>query len=150
MRIDRSAMKFNNVISSDVEGDVKDIFIMAQGFRNQILKSGLYTIAPLVYKVAIRNDGVCKMTLFLSLNMGVTLKENNDFSFDKEISFDDGLSIRHYDMETSLSESYKLLQAAAEALNVEIDEDYYHIHLNVYGESMADIYAPIIKDNNNA
>lgn len=149
MRIKRCPMTFNNMISKEVSGDVKTIFNKAQGFRNALIKNGLYTVSPLVYQMydMVGAEGTFK--LYMSLNQPIELNDGTDYEFEKLLQITDGLTIRHYDMEIPFEESYNILLEAADAIDVKLDTDYYHIHLNLYGESMVDIYAPIIEDQAN-
>lgn len=149
MKIKRCQMSFNNMISLRRRGNIETLFENGQRFRNEILKAGLYTTSPLIYQIDDTNGPEdMDMTLYMALNMGLTLEENSDFAFEKELVFEDGLLIRHYDEEESFKSSYELLESAAEALDVTLDPNYYHIDIKVYDETITDIFAPIVEDRN--
>ena len=136
MRIKRGPITFNNLISTVVKGDARGIFAEAQKFRNTIIQNGLYTVSPLIYKIQLDTSS---LQLFLSLNQSVDVSSHSDLEFTPLLEFKDGLSIRHDDIESPFETSYQLLKEAAEAINVKIDEDFYHIHFSVFGEEMVDI-----------
>jgi hypothetical protein len=39
-----------------------------------------------------------------------------------------------------------LLRAGAKALKFELEEPFYNIYLDVYGEGIIDVYSPIVKE----
>jgi hypothetical protein len=58
----------------------------------------------------------------------------------------DGLIFRHADLDEPIEESYDLLRAAAQAHHITLQEPFINIYLDVYGDGIIDIYAPIIKE----
>lgn len=145
MRIKRCPMTFHNILSKTLRGDALEAFNMAVDFRNQLLKNGLYTVSPPMFQLKSDQDQT-DLTLYMSLNMAIEVKSSSAYTFDKTLKIDDGLLIRHFYMDEPLDQSYDLLREAASALNVSIDENFYHVCLDLYGEKMLDIYAQISGD----
>ncbi|MDQ0272732.1 DUF5085 family protein [Cytobacillus purgationiresistens] len=148
MKIKRAPIVFHNVISTKSRCKTDEWFHIARDFRNAIIKNDLYNTGPLIYKVSNFDKSVheADYTFYVPVNMTLELDTNDKYQFYKEWKFDDGLTLRHADLDDDIEESYELIRASAKAYNLELEEPFYNIFLDVYGEGIIDIYSPIMKE----
>ena len=146
MKIKRSPLIFHNVISTEVVCKKDEWASYARGFRNAIIENGLYATGPVIYTVEdtdSEND-MCRVCLYIPINAEIEMKANDKYGFMKEMKFDDGLTLRHADLDDDIeTETYDVLKAAAGNYNLSLKEPFYNIYLDVYGDGIIDVYAPI-------
>ncbi|WLR42817.1 DUF5085 family protein [Bacillus carboniphilus] len=147
MKIKRAPLVFHNVISTTSRCKTDEWYLVAREFRNAIIKNELYSTGPVIYQVSNLDvsQNEADYTFFTPINMEIELESNDKYQFYKEWSFEDGLAFRHADMDEDIEASYDLIKLAAENYHFTLAEPFYHIYLDVYGEGIIDIYAPIIK-----
>lgn len=148
MKIKRCPLVFNNVISASINCKANEWYEFATEFRNRIIRSGLYVTGPVIYKCANFNniDDEVEFTFYLPVNEPINMAENDTFKFYKLWKFEDGLAIRHADLDEDIEEDNKILKACAIANECKLEEPFYNIYLDVYGGGIIDIYAPIVKE----
>lgn len=149
MKIKRTGLNFHNVISARAMCKENEWYETARDLRNAVIRNGLYGTGPVIYQIQPKDEGAeaTEYIFHLPVNEPVDMKENEQYSFIEQLNYDDGLVIRHADMDEDIEDSYELLRASAEAFGLELQEPYYHIYLDVYGdEGIIDIYAPIVKE----
>ncbi|WHY85844.1 DUF5085 family protein [Neobacillus novalis] len=148
MNIKRKPVVFHNVISAIATCKSDEWFVSAVELRNAVIKSGLYGTGPVIYQFAGYNPktDMADYTFYLPVSAPIELGENEKYQFFPEWKFEDGLVLRHADLEEDLEESYEVLRACADELHYELQEPFYHIYLDVYGGGIIDIYAPITKE----
>ncbi|WP_243291285.1 DUF5085 domain-containing protein [Bacillus sp. FJAT-47783] len=148
MKIKRCPIVFHNVISTTARCKTDEWYITARDFRNAIIKNGLYSTGPVMYKVTNfdKSANEADYSFYLPINMPLQMDENDQYSFDEIWKFDDGLTLRHADLDDDIEDSYELLRASAKAYKFELEEPFYNIYLDVYGDGIIDIYAPIVKE----
>ncbi len=148
MKIKRCPIIFQNVISTSTRCKTNEWHITAREFRNAIIKNGLYSTGPIIYKISHFDESLneADYTFYIPINTPLEMEDNDKYCFYELWKFDDGLAFRHADLDDDLEVSYELLQAAAKANKFELEESFYHIYLDVYGEGIIDIYAPIVKE----
>lgn len=148
MKIKRCPIIFHNVISTTVDCKRSEWHRVVQATRNAILLQDLYSTGPVIYQAAQteeQNDDV-KLTLYMPVNRSVKLQDNSRFKFEETMICEDGLVLRHADLDDDIELSYEWLRICAESHQFKLMEPFYHIYLDVYGEGMIDIYAPIAKE----
>jgi effector-binding domain-containing protein len=146
MRIKRCPLVFNNVISTKVTCKTSEWHNSAIDLRNAVIKNGLYGIGPIIYQIANFNkqQNEAEYTFYLPINAPIKMSENDKYNFYETWKFDDGLVLRHADLEEDIIDSYEMLKACADANKLKLLEPFYNIYLDVYGDGIIDIYAPII------
>lgn len=149
MKIKRAPIVFHHVLSTTSRCKTDEWHLLARDFRNAIIKNNLYSTGPIIYQVSNfdQSENEADYTFFTSVNMELEIDGNDKYQFFKKWTFDDGLSLRHADMDEEMEDSYDLLREAAKNYNLTLAEPFYNIFLDVYGEGMIDIYAPILKEN---
>ncbi|HCW52178.1 MAG TPA: DUF5085 domain-containing protein [Clostridium sp.] len=146
MKIKRSPLIFHNVISTKVECRKYDWVGYARELRNAIIKNGLYATGPVIYTVedTDKDNNMCRFCLYIPINTEIEMEANDKYEFKKEMKFDDGLTLRHADLEDDIeTETYDTLRAAAGNYKLKLKEPFYNIYLDVYGDGIIDVYAPI-------
>lgn len=83
MKIRRSPLLFNRVISRRLVGDMKEWYMGARELRNMVIKNGLYGTGPVFYQVSAceEEEGKMEFNFYLPVNVAVNLKENQSYSF---------------------------------------------------------------------
>ncbi len=148
MKIKRGPLVFHNVISAQITCGVKEWMQHAQEFRNAILTNGLYGTGPVFYQVSPieGNEREAQFSFYLPVNQKVEMEVNDTFSFIEEWRMDDGLMLRHADLDEDLDDTYTILHTCAHNYELQLEEPFYHIYLDVYGEGIVDVFAPIVAE----
>jgi len=117
----------------------------AKEVRNAIIRNGLYGTGPIMYQVGDVDveQGTAEFTIYIPVNRPVEMEENSEYKFEEDWLIKDALVIRHADLDDDIAESYDLLRACAEANQLTLKEPFYNIFLDVFGEGVIDICAPI-------
>jgi len=151
MRIRRSPLIFNNVISTTASCKEDEWHIVARDLRNAVIKNGLYGTGPIIYQVSAIDGSSDEMTytFYLPVNEKIEMPENDKYRFTERLEMKDGLVFRHADVDDDLEESYQLIRGAAHTSNLVLLEPFYNIYLDVYGGGLIDIYAPILEVRGN-
>jgi effector-binding domain-containing protein len=152
MKIRRCAMMFNHVISAKANCKINEWYDAARELRNSVIKNGLYGTGPIIYQVSQQEDDAeeAEYIFHLPVSELIEMPDNDKYSFNELWEFEDGLVLRHAEMDEDIEESYALLRASAEAFELVLQAPFYNIYLDVYGdEGIIDIYAPIIKEGGN-
>ena len=149
MKIKRCPVIFNNVISTEVKCKPEEWYHAALDLRNAVIKNGLYGTGPIIYQVGQYDErkDEAEFRFYLPVNAPISMPENDKYHFDEEFLLTDGLVIRHADLDDDLEESYELLEACAGENGFVLQEPYYHIYLDVFGDGIIDIFAPIIEES---
>ncbi|MEH7381280.1 DUF5085 family protein [Bacillus sp. JJ1533] len=147
MKVKRSPVTFHNVISTKSRSKVSEWHQTAKQFRNAIIRNELYSTGPIIYRVSNFSEDTqeADYTFYIPVNAPVKMADNDRFEFTSVLEFEDGLSFRHADLDEDIEIAYDLLREAAEANELELEEPFYNIFLDVYGSGIIDVYAPIVK-----
>lgn len=147
MKVKRSPVTFHNVISTKSRSKVSEWHQTAKDFRNAIIRNDLYSTGPIIYQVSnfSKETQEADYTFYIPVNAPVKMTENDRFEFTSVLEFEDGLSFRHADLDEDIEIAYDLLREVAEAHELELEEPFYNIYLDVYGSGIIDVYAPVVK-----
>lgn len=148
VKIKRSSLRFNNVLRVTTRCKGGEWLQAARALRNAVIKNNLYATGPTIYQVTNLNTEAneADFTFCLPVNEPVVMPENDKYSFDAVWHIPDGLLLRHADLEDDLEDSYGLMRACAEANGILLQEPFYNIYLDVYGDGVIDIFAPILQE----
>ncbi|MGJ7922741.1 DUF5085 family protein [Neobacillus sp. LXY-4] len=124
-------------------------YVIARELRNAVIKNGLYATGPVIYKIENVDlfENEAEYTFYLPVSEPVSMPENEQYSFVEKWSFNDALVYRHADLDEDMNLSYNILRVGAEDTGLVIQEPFYHIYLDVYGEGIIDIFAPIVEES---
>ncbi|WP_226642930.1 DUF5085 family protein [Mesobacillus subterraneus] len=147
MRIKRCPIVFNNVISTKSICKENEWPSIAKELRNAVILNGLYGTGPIIYQVEKVNDTIeeAEYTFYLPVNEPIQMSENDKYTFYETFRIEDGLTFRHADLDENIEDAYELLRMAAKDNQLELTDPFYNIYLDVYGEGIIDIFAPIKK-----
>ena len=146
MKIKRNPLVFHNVISTKAICKSDEWVRHASDFRNAIIQNGFYATGPVIYTTAkcSDDDDMYEIGLYIPINTEIEMKPNDKYGFVKEMRFKDGLTLRHADLDDDIeTETYDTLRAAAQNYNINLKEPFYNIYLDVFGDGIIDVYAPI-------
>jgi hypothetical protein len=150
MKIKRKLIVFSNIISLTCEGEIESWEEIVKDIRAVILANNLYSVAPPIFQYVKDDDCSRILTIYLSLNAPAELSDESPMTVMHELKFDDALVLRIGDTdEKAISEASLLLEACGLEMNVELERPFYYVALDVYGDKMLDIIAPIIGEKNN-
>ncbi|MEK4061907.1 MULTISPECIES: DUF5085 family protein [Paenibacillus] len=148
MKIKRAPIIFHNVISCTKTCKIEEWHQLARELRNSVVSSGLYGTGPIIYRVSNLNldVGEADYSFYIPVNAPVEMEGNEDYHFTETLNFTDGLLLRHADLDEDIEESYAVLRSCAESYQLTLEEPFYNIYLDVYGDGIIDIFAPVIKE----
>ncbi|MFB9277186.1 DUF5085 family protein [Cohnella cellulosilytica] len=146
MKIKRSSLTFNNVIRLTTTCKLNEWDRVARELRNAILKNNLYATGPTIYQVSEmnRDENEAVFTFCLPISEPIAMPPNDKYSFETVWNIPDGLMLRHADLDDELEISYDIVRTCAEANDIRLQEPFYNIYLDVYGDGVIDIFAPIL------
>lgn len=148
MKIKRIPLTFHNVLRAAAVCKRDEWYHQARSIRNSVVSNGLYGTGPIIYQVSLVNvaEDEAEYTFHVPLNNTIELENNEHYEFAERLSYEDGLLLRHADLDDDIEESYAILRACAEANQFVLQEPFYNIYLDVYGDGVIDIFAPILKE----
>lgn len=150
MRIKRLPILFHNVLGMKIQCPLDEWLLYMASIRNNIVLNDLYATGPISYQVedtTLESDEMI-FTFYQPVNESLIVDNDDEFFFQEELYFEDGLLIRCVEID-STEDMYEMLELAAKELNVTLQKPYLQTYLNVYGDGMLDIYAPIVKELEN-
>ena len=149
MQIKRKAFTFHNLLYMTKVCAPDDWYTVAQALRDVVIIRGLYLNAPIIYTSTPTTDDQNEYTVYVPVNVELSVKPDMPFQFMKELYLDDTFVFRLADLdEPGEAEAYLLLDTAAEAQGCTLKRPFYNVVLNVFDDVMLDIVAPIAPADN--
>ena len=112
--------------------------------RTFVINNDLYPTGPIFYTVQDQENKEEKIfTVYMPINAQIKLTKDSELHFIEKFEVKAGLQFRHLDVEEPLLSSNMLLKACADENKLELVEPFYNIFLDVYGEGVIDVFAPI-------
>lgn len=84
-------------------------------------------------------------TYSVPVNERVKLGENSAYEYVDGLIIEEALCVRFTDEDGDIEEAYNLIHEFAEQHHIKLENSFYHVCLDVYGDMWLDIYAPIIE-----
>ncbi|OIK13882.1 DUF5085 family protein [Bacillus sp. MUM 13] len=84
-----------------------------------------------------------EFTYYLPINNSVELNEQEEVQFFDQFAIESALVLRQANDEEDFQAAYKKIQEYAITNNIQLEDTYYCVLLDVYGEYMIDLYVPI-------
>lgn len=108
--------------------------------NREIYKSGpvFFSFSP---EASGSEEGV--FTYYLPINDSVNLNDETGFTFQNRFAVENALVLRQADEETNFTEAYQKIKDYADSNSIMIENTYYCVLLDVYGEYIIDLYVPI-------
>lgn len=147
MNIQTKALKLNNLIiyqTRQLRTDwFEGIFIM----EDFLLTEGIYKNGPILFSVEpeYNEEKFGNFTYYLPINEAVKLKETIEFSFIDELYVEEALLLRQAEEEVDFQSAFQKMKDYAVEYEIPIDDTFYCVLLEVYGEYMIDLYVPLVK-----
>lgn len=145
MKIKRKPMSFHNVLSISQTVKTGKWYGLALALREYMIKNELYPTGPVFYQTVARDEETTLYTVYMPLQAPAELEEGSSFEFLAELSFEEGLLFRHPDIDESIELSYRVLETCAKVNKLHLQPPFFNLYLDVYGDGVIDIYAPIKK-----
>ncbi len=146
MRIKKKSLSMNNVICITGEMEGNEWVDLARDLRDLVISHGLYPTGPLVYQREEGDNDKSIYRFYMPVNNPIILKDDK---LDREVTFltelysKEGLVIRHAEPEEGFESDYIMLESCAAANKLKLKKPYYHICMNMYGEQIVDVFAPL-------
>ncbi|WP_416151671.1 hypothetical protein ACM26V_12140 [Salipaludibacillus sp. HK11] len=110
-----------------------------------ILAEGIYQNGPVFFSV-VPSKGEEKygdFTYYLPINGAVRLEDEPDFHFERNFYVEEALVMRQADQALDFYAAIDQLKDYANEQNITIDDIFYCVLLEVYGDIIIDLYIPI-------
>ncbi|MBR1692806.1 MAG: DUF5085 family protein [Lachnospiraceae bacterium] len=145
MAVVRGKLEFQNVVIMHTKSKYGDWQDQAQQFRAFLVKNDIFITGPVIVQWELQEDESkeADLTIYLPTYQKLQIEENDTFSYQERLLIEDGLKIRHADMENDITATEALLEIMAEKAELKLQKPYYYIYLPVFQEYIVDIYAAI-------
>lgn len=145
MNIEVRPLIFDNVLvyeTRQLRTDWQEGLFLMEDFT---LTEGIYKSGPIFFSVTSesKEDKYGDFTYYLPINDGVTLEDETHFQFHESFIVDEALALRRADQEVDFHAAYKKIKEYASQQNIPIEDTYYVVLLEVYGDIIIDLYVPI-------
>lgn len=145
MGIELCSLIFDNVLTYKVEQKKEDwqegIFVL----EDFTLNKDVYRNGPIFFSFEsnLGDDKSGRFTYYLPISSPVVLSDETEFSYVERLELERALLLRQADQENGFYHAYDKIKSYAIANQIELDETYYCVLLEVYGEYIIDLYVPV-------
>lgn len=145
MGIELCALMFENLLVYKTEGKKESWQEGAYYLEDIALSKDAYRNGPLFfsYKEKMDDRTIAEFTYYLPISSPVEVSDDSDFTFQKDFKLDRALLLRQADEKLDINIAFEEVKAFSKENNLEIEDFFYCILLNVYGEYIVDLYAPV-------
>jgi hypothetical protein len=147
LKLEIRPLTFDNVLTystNDLRTNWQEgIFIM----EDITLAEGVYKNGPIFFSVEPQNGEkkFGRFTYYLPINERVHLKNTTEFQFQERFHIDEALVLRQADQEVDFYAAHRKIKDYAMEENIAIEDTFYCVLLEVYGDIIIDLYVPIKK-----
>lgn len=147
MKIQHKALSLLNLVSIKQVVKKEDWLLPAIALRNQVVHNGIYPIGPVLYTYKPLEDkpDYGEYTYSVPVNTRVELGGKSPYEYIDAFLIDSALSVRFTDDDGDIEEAYRFIKEYAAEHHITLDDSFYHVCLDVYGDMWLDIYAPIVE-----
>lgn len=149
MIVKKKTLAMNNVVCVKNIMKQEEISKAALVLRTAIIEKGLYPTGPVVYQKTALENGEYEYKLYVSVNHPVEIKEERGISFIPKLQIKEGLCMRHLSEDDDVEKEYLILEECAKKNHLGLKRPFFHICMNVYGETVIDIFAPVCEVEKN-
>ncbi|PLR95919.1 hypothetical protein [Bacillus sp. T33-2] len=86
-----------------------------------------------------------EFTYYLPINGPVVVKEDADFEYVDSLHIEKALVLRQADQEANFTAAHEKMRIFASKEGIPLDQTYYCVMLDVYGEIIIDLYIPMLE-----
>ncbi|MBP2624054.1 hypothetical protein [Streptococcus oricebi] len=144
MKFKTRELSLKNVIGFHLAVDFKkDVFKQvvdgATAFKKEMLQNGYYTDGPAYFTYL---PGQETISVFTTIGNKVNLvgETPSNVFFQEQLAFTTAYYYRHYDQEEPIP--YEAIQEEIEKAGLDL-KNIYHVVLNLYGDSIIDLYCEV-------
>lgn len=110
-----------------------------------VLESDNFSNGPLIYTREKNPDGKTEHCVFMRpLGVPATVSGKDNFSFETRLQIKKCLMVRHADVNEDIEISCNFLREYAKENGIQLKEPFYFVMLDLYGDIIQDIYAPVV------
>lgn len=145
MLVRRKSILFKNVLCKKVRTDLENWHKETAEVRNSVIKNNLYPTGPCFYKIKLLDEerGIFDYEFYIPLCAKLRMPEGSAYSFHEEFLIEDALVYRHEDISDALEVSYDFVRQCAKDNELKIEDEFYNILVDLYGEQVIDVCAKI-------
>lgn len=145
MGIEVRSLVFDNVLihqTTQLKEDWQEAQFMMESFT---LNEDIYKNGPVFFSVTPDQDDnkIGHFTYYLPVSGTVRLAEESDFRFFESFRLEKALVLRQADEEMDFTTAYQKVKEYAAMNKIALEDTYYCILLEVYGNYIVDLYVPI-------
>ncbi|TQR21296.1 DUF5085 family protein [Psychrobacillus vulpis] len=145
MGIELCSLVFDNVLTYKVEQKKEDWQEGIYALEDFTLNKDVYKNGPLFFSFvqSSRDYKSGSFTYYLPISSPVTLLDETDFSYLDTLVLERALLLRQADQEMDFYSAFEKVKSYANTNQIELDDTYYCVLLEVYGDYIIDLYVPI-------
>lgn len=147
MGIGMYSLVLDNVLKYEVEQKKEEWQNGVYEMENFTLNKDVYKNGPVVFSckqsTTAKNAG--RFTYYLPISSSVVLSDESVIKFQETFVLEKALLLRQADQELDFYAAYEKVISYANSNQIEIEDTYYCVLLEVYGEYMIDLYVPLKK-----
>lgn len=105
----------------------------------------IYQNGPVFFSVEPGEDegGYGNFTYYLPINEAIEVEEDPHFAYLPQLHIEEALTLRQADQTIDFHAAYEKVQQHAKDIGIALDETFYCVLLEVYGEYIIDLYVPL-------
>ncbi|MDN4525897.1 DUF5085 family protein [Fictibacillus fluitans] len=147
MKVQYKSLSMLNLVSITQVVKREDWLLPATSLRSQVVNNGIYPVGPVLFKFKpLENDpGSGEFTYSVPVNDRVELEKGSAYEYIDVLVIEEALCVRFTDEDGGIEEAYQLIQETAKQNQISLDPSFYHVCLDVFGETWLDVYAPIVE-----
>lgn len=145
MGIELCSLVFDNVLSFQVKDKKENWQEGISLLENFTLNNEVYKNGPIFFSYKEdsndRENGL--FNYYLPISTAVVLHEDTNFSFIEHLEVERALLLRQAEQEVDFTAAYDKVKSYALENEMELEDNYYCVLLDVYGEYIIDLYVPV-------
>ncbi len=147
LKVQYKSLSLLNLISITQVVEKEEWLLPAIALRSQVVNNGIYPVGPVLFKFQpLENVPASgEFTYCVPVNDRVKLEKGSAYEYIDALVIEEALCVRFTDEDGSIEEVYQLIQETAEKNHITLDLSFYHVCLDVFGETWLDVYAPIVE-----
>lgn len=148
MSVKRGKLEFQNVVGMKTRSVYGQWQERALEFRAFLVKNDIFITGPVIlrWEEMEEENQETELCIYLPTHQKMSIEENDTFFYQETLLIEDGLKIRHTDIEDDIKVTEAALQIVGEKAELVLNKPYYYIYLPVFQEYIIDIYAPIERE----
>ncbi|GAE95509.1 hypothetical protein JCM21714_4787 [Gracilibacillus boraciitolerans JCM 21714] len=145
MKIEKRAIQFDHLLvheTTQLREQWQDgVYVL----EDLIITEGIYQNGPIFFSVSPtkNEEKYGDFTYYMPINGAVSLENETDFHFVRDFFVEEALVMRQADQEIDFYAAKEKLEDYAAESNIKLDDTFYMVLLEVYGDIIIDLYIPV-------